>query len=160
MNPGCRDSRPSFTSKQGQYLAFIHAYTLVLGRPPAEADMQRFFRVSPPAVHQMIVSLEKAGLIARQLGVARSIVVLVGREALPELAASQDQPVKTSVPRYSHVRHFKQQAQKIFACLFKRFSMAATGQSRRHDHETTVDHALIRGLVTAGPVIRRGASSV
>ena len=61
---------------------------------------------------------------------------------------------------YSHVRHFKQQAQKIFACLFKRFSMAATGQSRRHDHETTVDHALIRGLVTAGPVIRRGASSV
>ena len=44
---------------------------------------------------------------------------------------------------------FKQQAQKIFACLFKRFSMAATGQSRRHDRETTVDHALIRGLVTA-----------
>src|SRR4029077_10933227 len=54
--------------------------------------------------------------------------------------------------RYSHVRHFKQQAQKIFACLFKRFSMAATGQSRRHDHDTTVDHALIRGLVTAAPV--------
>src|SRR5690242_18577007 len=46
-------------------------------------------------------------------------------------------------------------------CLsFKLFSMAATGQSGRHDHETTVDHALIRGLVTAGPVIRRGASSV
>jgi hypothetical protein len=43
---------------------------------------------------------------------------------------------------------------------FKLFSMAATGQSRRHDHETTVDHALIRGLVTAGPVMRRGASSV
>jgi hypothetical protein len=42
----------------------------------------------------------------------------------------------------------------------KLFSMAATGQSRRHDHETTVDHALMRGLVTAGPVMRRGASSV
>ena len=42
----------------------------------------------------------------------------------------------------------------------KLFSMAATGQGRRHDHETTVDHALMRGLVTAGPVIRRGASSV
>jgi hypothetical protein len=25
---------------------------------------------------------------------------------------------------------------------------------------TTVDHALMRGLVTAGPVMRRGASSV
>jgi hypothetical protein len=48
----------------------------------------------------MIVSLEKAGLIARQPGVARSIVVLVGRNALPELAPSQDQPVKITVPRY------------------------------------------------------------
>ena len=38
---------PSFTPKQGQYLAFIHAYTLVLGRPPAEADLQRLFRVTP-----------------------------------------------------------------------------------------------------------------
>jgi len=100
MNPGGSDSRPSFTTKQGQYLAFIHAYTLVLGRAPAEADMQRFFRVSPPAVHQMIVSLEKAGLIARQPGVARSIAVLVDRKALPELANSQDQLVKTTVPRY------------------------------------------------------------
>ena len=30
-------STPRFTSKQGQYLAFIYAYTQVLGRPPAEA---------------------------------------------------------------------------------------------------------------------------
>ena len=42
----------------------------------------------------------------------------------------------------------------------KLFSIAATEQGRRHDHETTVDHALMRGLVTAGPVMRRGASSV
>jgi hypothetical protein len=39
-------SGPGFTDKQGQYLAFIHAYTLVLGRPPAEADLQRHFRVT------------------------------------------------------------------------------------------------------------------
>jgi DNA-binding MarR family transcriptional regulator len=83
--------RPLFTPKQGQYLAFIHAYTLVLGRPPAEADMQRFFRVTPPSVHQMIVSLEKSGLISRQPRVARSIVLLVDRKALPELLPSQDQ---------------------------------------------------------------------
>ena len=61
---------------------------------------------------------------------------------------------------YSHVRRFKQQARKFLACSFKLFSMAAAGQGRRHDHETTVDHALMRGLVAAGPVIRRGASSV
>lgn len=79
------DSRPEFTPKQGQYLAFIHAYTLVNGRPPAEADMVRFFRVTPPSVHQMVLNLEKAGLISRQPGVARSIAVLLERSALPEL---------------------------------------------------------------------------
>ena len=47
------------------------------------------------------------------------------------------------------------------SCLFsKLFSLAAVGQSRRHDHETTVNHALMRELVIAGPVMRRGASSV
>jgi len=152
-------SEPSFTLKQGQYLAFIYAYTQLNGRPPAEADLQRFFRVTPPSVHQMVLTLERAGLIRRQPGVARSIQLLIDPSALPPLQPSQNQPVNFSVPRYSHVRHFKQ-ARKIFACLFKLFSMAAAEQSRRHDHETTVDHALIRGLVTAGPVIRRGASSV
>jgi len=29
---------PNFTHLQGQYLAFIDAYTKVNGRPPAEAD--------------------------------------------------------------------------------------------------------------------------
>jgi hypothetical protein len=27
----------NITDKQGQYLAFIHAYSLAIGRPPAEA---------------------------------------------------------------------------------------------------------------------------
>ena len=153
-------SPPRFTPKQGQYLAFIHAYTLVLGRPPAHADLLRHFRVTPPSVNQMLITLERQGLIRRHRGVARSIELLIDPSTLPQLRPSPGQPVKTTVQRYSHVRHFKQQAEKIFACLFKLFSMAAAGQSRRHDHETTVDHALIRGLVTAGPVIRRGASSV
>jgi SOS-response transcriptional repressor LexA len=94
------DSRPGFTARQGQYLAFIHAYTLVNGRPPAEADMQRFFRVSGPAVHQMVVGLEKAGLISRQPGVPRSIRLLVQRSALPELQPNHHKPVKTSVQEY------------------------------------------------------------
>lgn len=67
----------SFTDRQGQYLAFIDAYTRVHGRPPAETDMQRHFQVTPPSVHQMILTLERAGLIRRQPGVARSIEVLV-----------------------------------------------------------------------------------
>lgn len=87
----------SFTDKQGQYLAFIDSYTRVNGRPPAEADMQRHFRVSPPAVHQMVLTLEREGLIRRQPGIARSIEVLVDPERLPIL--SRPQPVKSSVQR-------------------------------------------------------------
>ena len=93
-------SAKAFTPKQGQYLAFIHAYTLVLGRPPAEADLQRHFRVTPPSVHQMVLTLERAGLIRRRPGVARSIELLVDPEALPALLGNQNQPVKSSVQRY------------------------------------------------------------
>ena len=105
--PGHAAAPPNFTAKQGQYLAFIHAYTLVLGRPPAEADLQRHFRLTPPSVHGMVLSLERAGLIRRQPGRARSITVLVDPIALPQLQPSQLQTVKTSVTRHSHVRHFK-----------------------------------------------------
>jgi hypothetical protein len=35
-----------YTPLQGQYLAFIYAYTTLHRRPPAEADMQAFFRVT------------------------------------------------------------------------------------------------------------------
>jgi DNA-binding MarR family transcriptional regulator len=100
MNRAATDSHPDFTPRQGQYLAFIHAYTLVNGRPPAEADMQRFFRVTPPSVHQMVVTLERARLISRQPGVARSIAVLVDRAALPELNPGHAQPVIITVQRY------------------------------------------------------------
>ena len=78
-------SHPALTAKQGQYLAFIHAYTLVNGCPPAEADMVRFFKKTPPTIHQMVVTLERIGAISRQPGVARSIAVLVDRHDLPEL---------------------------------------------------------------------------
>src|SRR6516165_4372766 len=77
--------RPPFTPRQGQYLAFIHAYTLVNGQPPAHADIQRFFHLTPPTVHQMLLTLEKAGLISRQPGRPRSLVVLVERGELPRL---------------------------------------------------------------------------
>ena len=93
-------SQPRFTPKQGQYLAFIYAYTLVLGRPPAEADLQRHFRVTPPSVHQMVLTLERAALIHRQPGVARSIQLLVQPEDLPVLRAAEYQIVKSSVQSY------------------------------------------------------------
>src|SRR5215217_1097308 len=101
MNQKSGAARPSsaqgFTETQGQYLAFIYAYSRMFQRSPAETDMQRHFRVSPPSVHQMVLTLERAGLIRRQPGVARSIEVLVDPKRLPVL--SRTQPVNSSVQR-------------------------------------------------------------
>jgi len=74
-----------FTEKQGQYLAYIYHYTKINRQPPAEADIQRYFRVTPPTVHQMILKLEKNGLIRRTARQARTIEVLVPYEELPRL---------------------------------------------------------------------------
>jgi Mn-dependent DtxR family transcriptional regulator len=74
-----------FTERQGQYLAFIYAYSKIHRRPPAEADLQRYFQVTPPSVHQMILTLEQRGLISRIPGQPRSIRLLLEPEQLPVL---------------------------------------------------------------------------
>lgn len=79
------DSAERFTEVQGQYLAFIRAYTILNGRAPAEADMQRFFKVTPPSIHQMVLTLERRCLITRAAGAVRSIRILVPAELLPPL---------------------------------------------------------------------------
>ena len=90
-------SRPSrrFTAKQGQYLAFIHTYTLLHRKPPAETDFQQFFQVTPPAVHDMIVALERRALISRVPRQPRTIRLLLSVDELPTL-----QPIKITEPRY------------------------------------------------------------
>ena len=75
-----------YTPRQGPFLAFIYYDTKLNGQPPAEADMQRYFKVSAPAVHQMVVTLEKKGFIERVPGQARSIQLLLSRAELPDLA--------------------------------------------------------------------------
>ncbi len=74
-----------FTIKQGQYLAFIHLYTKLNGMPPAHTDFQRYFKVTPPTVNQMIKSLEQKGLIRKQPGAPRSIELIIPVHLLPEL---------------------------------------------------------------------------
>ncbi len=74
-----------FTTLQGQYLAFIYAYTKLNRRAPAEADMQRYFRLTPPTVHRMVLELEKRGLLSRQPHQPRSIQLLISPELLPPL---------------------------------------------------------------------------
>ncbi|MBW1924383.1 MAG: MarR family transcriptional regulator [Deltaproteobacteria bacterium] len=78
-------AKSKYTKRQGQYLAFIYYYTKIHGYPPAEADMQRYFRVSPPSVHQMVITLEKRGFIERTPRQPRSIRLLLSRQELPDL---------------------------------------------------------------------------
>jgi repressor LexA len=48
-----------FTPAQGQYLAFIYAYATIHHQAPTEADLRRFFRVTAPSVHRMVLELEQ-----------------------------------------------------------------------------------------------------
>ena len=77
--------KPPLTQRHGQYLAFIHYYAKVNGRPPAEGDMERYFEATPSAVHQTVLALEKKGFISRVPGAARSIKLLLRRDQLPDL---------------------------------------------------------------------------
>jgi DNA-binding MarR family transcriptional regulator len=81
--------KPTHTERQGQFLAYIHQYSIVNGCAPAEADMQRFFQITPPSVHSMVLTLERRGLIRRVPGQARSITLIVSPESLPPLKRVQ-----------------------------------------------------------------------
>ena len=74
-----------FTKLQGQYLAYIVAYTKLNRRAPAEADFQRYFEVTPPSVHKVIVTIERRGLIKRTPGLPRSIQVSMPAGRIPLL---------------------------------------------------------------------------
>ncbi|MGN7735913.1 helix-turn-helix domain-containing protein [Ensifer sp. 22564] len=55
--------------------------------------MQRYFGVPPPSVHQMVLTLERAGLIRRKPGVARNIELLVNHNSLPTLQPNPSNPL-------------------------------------------------------------------
>jgi LexA DNA binding domain-containing protein len=90
VDPGWHMVRPAmvalgYSDKQGQYLAFIHAYTRLHRRPPAESDFQIYFGVTPPTVHEMLKALVRKGFISRRRGEPRSIRLLLQPHAIPEL---------------------------------------------------------------------------
>jgi DNA-binding MarR family transcriptional regulator len=83
---------PTYTERQGQFLAYIHQYSILNGCAPAEADMQRFFQITAPSVHSMVLTLERRGLIRRVPGQARSITLIVPPESLPPLKPVLSRP--------------------------------------------------------------------
>jgi DNA-binding MarR family transcriptional regulator len=94
-NPVSSRLSPRFTATQGQYLAFIYTYRLLHREPPAESDVQRFFQVTPPTVHDMIVALERRGLISRVPRQPRTIRLLFSADELPAL-----QPIEITAARF------------------------------------------------------------
>jgi DNA-binding MarR family transcriptional regulator len=86
--------KPAYTERQGQFLSYLYQYSMLNGCAPSEADMQRFFQVTPPSVHQMVLTLERRGFIQRIPGQARSITLIVPPESLPLLRRPQDRAAK------------------------------------------------------------------
>ena len=74
-----------YSEKQGQYLAFIFYYTKINGIPPAQKDFQKYFGVSAPSVHQMILQLSKMNLITRLPNSPRSLSINIPQTQLPTL---------------------------------------------------------------------------
>ena len=74
-----------YTEKEGQYLAFIFYYKKINGVSPAQIDLQRYFEVSPPTVHNMILKLEKKNLINRVPNAPRSLTINIKECELPRL---------------------------------------------------------------------------
>lgn len=85
-----------FTPTQGRYLAYIHAYTNLHGRPPAESEIAAAMCVSPPSVNQMVKAMEKKGLVLRQPGKPRSLQILVPDDEIP--AWNSRNPATSSAP--------------------------------------------------------------
>lgn len=142
------------TPRQGQFLAFIHQYTTLHGRAPAEAEMEEFFHVTPPSVHQMILTLERRGLITRTPGVARSIRLNLPPENLPPL--KEDSATATISPPPAHGAEGRQAADAEAA-------LARLGRIQIEDlfayyHQNSLDdsefmpllHTLIESFARAG----------
>ncbi|WP_252179489.1 MarR family transcriptional regulator [Endozoicomonas sp. 4G] len=74
-----------FTELQGQYLSFIYNFTKINGIPPAESDLQKYFKVTAPTVHQMVIKLHKLGLISQKPHQPRTMKVEIPIYYLPYL---------------------------------------------------------------------------
>ena len=97
----------AYTQKQGQYLAFIHNYTKLNGMPPAEADIQAYFKTTSPSVHQMVVKLAEKGLISRIPHIPRSIKILVPPNQIPGLGEDVTGSVNLSGENWSQASYLK-----------------------------------------------------
>ena len=81
---GVSSPAKTFTPKQGQYLAFIQLYTRLHRRPPAETDMQEYFRSQPASVHRMVLTLETGSEAAHHAILLRHLRANARSSSLPD----------------------------------------------------------------------------
>ena len=128
--------------------------------------MERYFAVTPPSVHQMVLTLESKGLIARTAGLGRSIRLRIGREELPDLKG-----VAPAVPTVTVVRpnagqaddapsqRLSLQAKRLWDGIpeaFRQTLLANIWCGKCADGTTIVN---FRGEVEGGDLILRGVCS-
>src|SRR5216684_1028764 len=82
-----------FTARQGQFLAFIHRFTVKHGYATSFEQIGGHFGITTPSVNTMIKTLERRGLLSRLPGVARSLRVLVPSAVLPSTEFGARAPV-------------------------------------------------------------------
>lgn len=93
------------TSRQLQYMIFIAQYLELVGVAPSEGDIADYFGVSGPSAHQMVVTLETKGLLARLPGQSRSIRLLVSGNGLPVIGGDGEEATNPHVGLASFARY-------------------------------------------------------
>ena len=73
------------TRIQRQYLAYVHYYTKVHRRPPAEDEIVDFFGVEGRSAIGMILRLARLGYLFRVPGQPRTLRVRLPLEEIPDL---------------------------------------------------------------------------
>jgi DNA-binding transcriptional regulator YdaS (Cro superfamily) len=147
-----------YTSRQGRFLAFIHQYTTLHGHAPTEAEMAQFFHVTPPSVHQMILTLERCGMITRTPGVARSIRLNVSPENLPPLKSG----AATATIPFPAAHHAEEQQPADTESAVVRLGRIQMEDLFAHYHQTSLDDSEFMPLLDTliGSFARAGLSAL
>jgi hypothetical protein len=107
--------------------------------------MERYFRVSPPAVHRMVLALEKRGLVSRVPGQARSVRVLVPPGELPSL---EEPPLGPTSPTPGSAARAPDQGQLVVR-LARRTISKLFGWNDAHPLDDAEFAPLVRAVADA-----------
>lgn len=92
---------PSFTVRQGEYLAFMHRFTLRHGVAPSFDEIAAHFGTSPPSVNGMIKTLSSPPPAERRPGSRRAVTRRCGGDSRRCRPGRTDAQAGTDAPAWS-----------------------------------------------------------